>query len=53
MFLEHWKLVKPIEIPKTAFAQRDVLPIFMVLRRHEDKKENILFFYLEIIGKKL
>ena len=53
MFLEHGKLVKSIEIPKRECAQRGVLSMFMVLGRDKDEKENILLFYLEIIGKKL
>ena len=53
MFLERWKLVESKDITKEAWAQRGVSAIFVALSRHEDMKENILLFYLEIIGKKL
>ena len=52
IFLECWKLVKPIEVPNKACVQNRVSAVFEDLRRHEEKKKNIPF-YLEIIGKKL
>ena len=48
MFLEYWKLVESKDITKKTCAQRGISAIFVALSRHEDMKENILLFYLEI-----
>ena len=53
MFLEFWKLVKPKEIPRKAWAQSGVSLIFEALSWHDDGKENIPLFYFEIKSKKL
>ena len=46
-------MVKPKKVPRKACVQRSVSAIFAALLRYKDEKENILLFYLDVIGKKL
>ena len=46
-------LVKSKIVPRKASVQNRVSAILSAFRRHEDEKENMLLFYLEIISKKL